>query len=706
MNRHSFLPAVLFFCAFLSQRVTASVPELYRFSQDKIQIVSFNIPAPDSWPLNRRKQILPLEFSLIQIGTQDAPADKLEPILFLQKTFRAGLCAPLDMSPEGNKLLNISHMKMQRRYVNVSGTVCVPLSETSIPTKYGWFLPVGTMEVSRDQYAAVMGMPIPENGKGREPQTNITYSETLAFIARLNELLDSDLAQKWKEARLSDSFHFRLPTEAEWEYAARGGSVNPDFDRDYPLEESRISDYENIHTGSGSGVAYVNIESRKRPNCLGLFHMLGNVSEWVDDLFRLNYLDGHSGGRLARGGSYSSPSSSLTPAYRIDTQANGKSPQIGFRLVIGSNFLSGLSLNKFEGDFIAEYLRQRQPDTNVVTKHTETQYAKSLAESARNLREQAIQITQLERETQQKDRELISTRSKMKELEVSLRAIQQEDNPSKNDSLEEYKRKINHQQQQLARQNETIRTLKERISEVSEHSSQSEPVITPSVSLPSPSIEEITSLRQENRTMQAQLNSTSHLNQLLTELRDKEKVLNIRLASSYVHILYNDWNNAFDNYLKSRICDEELVQLERTSGTTAAFLSAKQARMDVLKRNKTQAESNLERLFSRWEKTASLALEQPGTDFTEALRECATELVCLDKELIEQENHGKVVVPTQYNGPVMISLVKLLSSRKTGGNQLTFRKWREALENLYYQYPLKHSDKANLLQDFDPSEPL
>ncbi len=107
-----------------------------------------------------------------------------------------------------------------------------------------------------------------------------------------------------------------MPTEAEWEYAARGGDVRPLAAADL----SRAACYEANSAGRTDRVG------QRRPNAWGLHDMLGNVAEWCNDVFTEGYvaesgvLDprGPAEGKLRviRGGSFQSPLGDVSPTIR------------------------------------------------------------------------------------------------------------------------------------------------------------------------------------------------------------------------------------------------------------------------------------------------------------------------------------------------------------------------------------------------------
>jgi formylglycine-generating enzyme required for sulfatase activity len=121
---------------------------------------------------------------------------------------------------------------------------------------------IGKFEVTQAQWQAVMGSNPSANKGDDRPVETVSKNEAHDFLGRLNAK--------------NDGYRYRLPTEAEWEYAARAGGA-----QSASLDE--VAWY-----GSNSGDETHPV-GQKKPNAWGLYDMLGNVREWVEDQYARDY---------------------------------------------------------------------------------------------------------------------------------------------------------------------------------------------------------------------------------------------------------------------------------------------------------------------------------------------------------------------------------------------------------------------------------
>lgn len=181
---------------------------------------------------------------------------------------------------------------------------------------------IGETEVTQAVWEAVMGTN-PSFYKGDNlPVENITWYECQEFVAKLNKLF---------------GVRFRLPTEAEWEYAARGGSKTRNYK--YP-GCSRLADYGWFSDNSGGTTHNV---KNKKPNELGLYDMGGNVLEWTQDLYSDAYNKPRNGGgtgrRVFRGGSCIAIEECCTSTIRGHEDPSRRFKNVGLRLAMDAEMV-------------------------------------------------------------------------------------------------------------------------------------------------------------------------------------------------------------------------------------------------------------------------------------------------------------------------------------------------------------------------------
>jgi formylglycine-generating enzyme required for sulfatase activity len=162
---------------------------------------------------------------------------------------------------------------------------------------------IGTTEVTQEQWQAVMSTnPSDFKGPGR-PVEHISWDDAQDFLERLNGR--------------HDGFVYRLPREAEWEYAARANSAPPALDRVAWFGLAQESGIASRPHAVGT----------KSANAWGLFDMLGNVAEWCEDWYSRNYQ------RVVRGGSWQDSAKSVRVSARVGAVPSTKDYSIGMRLV-------------------------------------------------------------------------------------------------------------------------------------------------------------------------------------------------------------------------------------------------------------------------------------------------------------------------------------------------------------------------------------
>ena len=181
---------------------------------------------------------------------------------------------------------------------------------------------LGTYPVTQREWKAVMGTN-PSYFKGDNlPVENVSWSDVQEFVKKLNEKEGTD--------------KYRLPSEAEWEYAARAGTTTR---YSFGDDESRLGDYAWYNGNSGSKTHNV---GTKKPNPRGLYDMHGNAWEWVQDKWHGNYnsapTDGsawedRNGSCVDRGGSWDDSAKYCRSANRYSNVPGYRYNFLGFRLL-------------------------------------------------------------------------------------------------------------------------------------------------------------------------------------------------------------------------------------------------------------------------------------------------------------------------------------------------------------------------------------
>jgi formylglycine-generating enzyme required for sulfatase activity len=200
-----------------------------------------------------------------------------------------------------------------------SGSVLSPPEEPQHEVRITQSFYLGVTEVTQEQYAKVMAKNPSKFKDDSNPVDTASWTEAVEFCKRLS-------AQEGKT--------YRLPTEAEWEYACRAGTTTA---YSFGDDAASLGEYAWYDENSDRRTHSV---GEKKPNAWGLYDMHGNVSEWCQDMYAEYTSDavtdpvGTYGltNRVDRGGSWFDSARNCRSAYRnAITMGSRRGPRLGMR---------------------------------------------------------------------------------------------------------------------------------------------------------------------------------------------------------------------------------------------------------------------------------------------------------------------------------------------------------------------------------------
>lgn len=263
---------------------------------------------------------LDMSFAYVQVNPQGKIVKRTEgKVPVVQDSLGEGVTLEMVSIPGGTFTMGSPVQELERE--SNEG----PQHQVTVPA-----FSMGKFEVTQAQWRAIMGSnPSREKALSR-PVDNVSWEDAIAFCKQLSQKTGRD---------------YRLPSEAEWEYACRAGTTTP-----FHMGETitpELANYWGVHAyGGGPRGQYrrktVGVGSFPA-NAFGLHDMHGNVSEWCQDTWHENYDGAPTNGsawvaegdsrRVLRGGSMSATPSTCRSAFRNYNESGFLTYDVGFRVV-------------------------------------------------------------------------------------------------------------------------------------------------------------------------------------------------------------------------------------------------------------------------------------------------------------------------------------------------------------------------------------
>jgi len=226
----------------------------------------------------------------------------------------------------------VRRVKIDRPFYMSTQEVTQAEYEKLLQANPSWFSKIGEGS-DRVQGSDTSGRPV----------ERITWFDALTFCNRLSEKEGLHPCYKINDGNISfnDENGYRLPTEAEWEYACRAGTAGPFANSTTDAEQPATSFWHDANSGSLTQAAATN-----KPNAFGLFDMHGNVWEWCHNEYGAIPAAGEAGKpiagslqgaaeRVIRGGSWMDDAIDCRSAVRSDRLPSFRDNTIGFRVLLG-----------------------------------------------------------------------------------------------------------------------------------------------------------------------------------------------------------------------------------------------------------------------------------------------------------------------------------------------------------------------------------
>jgi eukaryotic-like serine/threonine-protein kinase len=205
-----------------------------------------------------------------------------------------------------------------------------PQRQVKVP---GFFM--GKYVVTESQYQAIIGNASASSKSANRPVKSVSWDDAVEFCKKLSQ---------------KTGLKYRLPSEAEWEYACRAGTTTPFYFGKTITTDLVNYNGEFTYASAPKGVYRKETTEVGKfpPNAFGLYDMHGNVWEWCQDIWNDNYSQASTNGsarltgnnnqrKLLRGGSWYNTPGNCRSAYRIYSNHKYDDINIGFRVVCGSS---------------------------------------------------------------------------------------------------------------------------------------------------------------------------------------------------------------------------------------------------------------------------------------------------------------------------------------------------------------------------------